>query len=88
MAKKILTVAGTAAGGLIGGTAASFIGKALFGKKKKKTPAPTTDTPTVMPLPDDEAVQRAKKEAQLRARARGGRSSTILTGSDDVLGGY
>lgn len=78
MAKKILNVATF---GLAGVAA-----KALFGKKKKSTTGAEAPVPT-MPLPDDEAVARARKESIIRQRARGGRSSTILTGGD-VLGGY
>lgn len=84
MAKKVLRVASAISPfGLLG-----MAGKALLGKKKKSTPAatPTPEVPT-MPLADDEAVMRARKEALLRRRGAGGRSSTILTGGD-VLGGY
>ncbi len=78
MAKKILNVATFGLAGLVA--------PKIFGKKKKAAPAPEV-TPPTMPLPDDAAVARAKKEAIIRARGRGGRSSTILTGGD-VLGGY
>lgn len=74
MAKKILNVATF---GLAG---------ALFGKKKKKTPAPAPEQkPAVMPLADDEAVRRAKRKSIILQRSRRGRDSTILTG--DTLGG-
>ena len=76
MSKKVLNVATFGLSGLL---------LKPFGKKKKAAPAPTQAVPT-MPLPDDEAVARARKEALLRRRGAGGRSSTILT--DDTLGGY
>ena len=75
MSRKILNVATFGLSGL------------LLGKKKKKAEPTPEVTPPTMPLPDDEAIARARKEAILRQRARGGRSSTILT-DDDTLGGY
>lgn len=74
MAKKILNVA-----------TFGLLGSSLL-KKKKSVSTTSTPVPT-MPLPDDEAVARARKEAIIRQRARGGRSSTILT-DGDMLGGY
>lgn len=74
MARKILKVV-------------SPIGSLLLGKKKKSASATTTPSVPTMPLPDDQAVANAKKEAIIRQRARGGRSSTILT-DGEVLGGY
>lgn len=74
MAKKILKVASL---GLIGGS--------LLGGKKKKA-APVEDGPKVMPLADDEAVKRAKKQSLLQQMGRGGRSSTILSDDSDSLG--
>lgn len=49
----------------------------LFGGAK--SPAPPPPTP-VMPLPDDAAVQAAKKKKMGDIAARKGRASTILTG--------
>lgn len=45
--------------------------------KPKKTPA--------IPMPDVEAIQRAKKRTA--GQRSSGRASTILTGTDDGLGG-
>lgn len=52
------------------------------GKGKKSAPA----APNVMPLPDDEAVKRAKKRAALTTTSRTGRASTFLSGDSDTLG--
>ena len=58
------------------------------GGKKKKTAAAPEPTERVMPLPDDEAVKRARMASILQQRGRSGRSSTILTGgSGTTLGG-
>lgn len=49
--------------------------------------APVIEPPTVMPLPDDQAVQKAKKKSISAQMARRGRQSTILTQNDDAVGG-
>lgn len=54
------------------------------------TPDVNIDIPTpkeepVMPIPDEELSRAARRRA--RARRKGGRSSSILTGGD-TLGGY
>ena len=78
MAKKLLNVATF-------GLAGALLKPFGDGKKKEAAPAPAE---RVMPLPDDEAVQRARKASMLRQRGRSGRSSTILTGgSGTTLGG-
>lgn len=82
MAKKILKGVGKLAGGVVG----SVIGGKLLGGKKKKSAAPTGG-PIVMPLPDDEAVKRARKAAIAKQIGRGGRSSTILSDGDSLGGG-
>jgi hypothetical protein len=41
--------------------------------------APVIPPPAVMPTPDDAAVMAAKKKANVAARTRTGRQSTILT---------
>lgn len=82
MAGKLFkTIGKVAVGGLIG--------SALLGGKKKKDKPVAAPTPErVMPLPDDEAVKKARQASLLRQRGRGGRSSTILTGgSGGTLGG-
>lgn len=79
MSKRILSIA---TGGLLAGSIAG-------GSKKKETaPAPAPTTERVMPLPDDEAVRRARKASILKQRGRSGRSSTILSDSGDKLGSY
>lgn len=94
MAKKILKVAATIGGGLIGGPlgaiAGAGLGKLIGGKKKKEAaaPAPAPAGPQVMPLPDDAAVLAARKRSLAAQRRRGGRSSTILTTGSDKLGSY
>jgi len=47
-------------------------------------PPPPPEPVKAMPLPDDEAVKKARRSSGVRRRARSGRSSTIL--SDDTLG--
>lgn len=79
MGKVIKGVVKTLTFGTIGGAL-------LRGGKKKTAPAPAPEPP-VMPLADDEAVQRARRNAIARRMSAGGRSSTILTGSGDSLGG-
>lgn len=51
--------------------------------------APTVEPPSVMPTPDDKAVQAAKKKSIAAQLQRQGRASTILsqTGNADALGG-
>ena len=49
--------------------------------------APVIPPPAVMPTPDTEGVNAAKKKAQLAAATRTGRQSTILTDYGDKLGG-
>lgn len=66
--------------GLVG----SLLG--IGGGKKEAAPA-AAPAEKVMPLPDDEAIKRAKKQAISRQMSRGGRSSTILSQSSDTLGG-
>jgi len=50
-------------------------------------PKDESPTPVVMPLPDDESVQAAKKRQLALQAAGGGRASTILSQSSDKLGG-
>ena len=51
--------------------------------------APTVEPPPVMPTPDDQTVQAAKKKSIAAQLQRQGRASTILsqTGNADALGG-
>ena len=77
MAKKILNIA---TGGLAGALLKPF-GK----KKPAPTPAPEPG-PQIMPLADDEAILRARRRSVAMQRARGGRSSTILSSDSDTLG--
>lgn len=48
------------------------------------TVMPTIKEPTVMPLADDEAARRKKKQSLLAQRVRGGRPSTILTTNEKL----
>jgi hypothetical protein len=62
----------------------------LFRKKSTPSaPAPSEPGPRVMPLADDEAVRQARRKSLLKQMARGGRSSTMLTGepAGTTLGG-
>lgn len=58
----------------------------LFGIGPKAAPAPEAvgEPPPVMPTPDDEMMQLAKKRSLTEMMRRRGRASTILT---DPLGG-
>ena len=53
----------------------------------KAPKAPKMDPPPVMPVADDEAIRRAKKQSIIRQMSRGGRESTILTSDSETLGG-
>lgn len=53
-------------------------------KTPKAPPPPAPITP--MPIPDDEAVQQAKKRQQAQLVTRSGRASTILSDTGDKLG--
>ena len=57
---------------------------------QSKVQAPALSTPTIMPVPDDQAVQQAKRRSIAAQMARRGRASTILTdgqSSGETLGG-
>lgn len=49
--------------------------------------APVVEAQVVMPLPDDDAVQKAKKRSIASQMARRGRQSTILSQNEDAVGG-
>lgn len=52
---------------------------------KPKIPEPAAIEPVkIMPLPDDEAVKKAKKTATTRQRQRQGRASTILSDAGEL----
>ena len=78
---------GTALGIAIAGglSAAGMVASTLLAPKPKM-PAQQQQTPT-MPDADDQKVQMAKKRSIIGQMQRSGRSSTILTGDDDKLGG-
>lgn len=83
-------VAGTILGGPVGGAIGAGLGgaggaevdKALTPRDKSPSQAPIT-----MPLADDDAVKRAKRRSISAQMGRGGRTSTMLTGETDTLGG-
>jgi hypothetical protein len=62
-------------------------GKILGGGGKKKAAPAATPPERVMPLPDDEAVARARKASMFRQANRSGRASTILTSPGSTMGG-
>jgi len=79
MAKKILTGIGKIAFGTVG---------AALGFGKKKSGSPQAAPAPVMPIADDEAVKRARRRSVASQMQRGGRTSTMLTDSDNsTLGG-
>ncbi|MCB0252156.1 MAG: hypothetical protein KDI55_00320 [Anaerolineae bacterium] len=55
------------------------IGDALFGKPA--APAAVKETPTAMPIKDDERQRREALKQSREASESGGRSSTMMTGS-------
>jgi hypothetical protein len=69
-----------AAGGAIG---------SMIGSKKAAAPVEAPKPgPVVMPLADGEAARAARRRSMAAQLQRGGRSSTMLTGSNsDRLGG-
>lgn len=48
---------------------------------------PAVTPPPPMPVPDSAAMQREQKQSLARQRRRSGRRSTILTATDEALGG-
>lgn len=83
------TAAGTAAAGTSLGTAAAYgAGTAVAGALAAKLLAPKIPgqkSPT--PLPDQSAIDQAKRRSLLLQRQRAGRDSTILSqGDSDTLG--
>jgi len=79
-----MTLLKSAAGALASGVVGS-----IFGGGKQAAPAapaPAVEKPTVMPTPDDEAAQKAKKRSIVAQIQRQGRASTILTGDNEAMG--
>jgi hypothetical protein len=65
-------------------TSAGSLGQSLLTKMPKAPPVPDA-----LPLQDSDKLKRAKKRSVVRQRARGGRMSTMLSGSGgDSLGAY
>lgn len=60
------------------------LGGTILGNVMQKKP-PTVEPPKVMPTPDDQAMQRARRRSLAEQYGRRGRTSTILT-DDDSLG--
>ena len=58
----------------------------LFGGTPAPAPVnvPIIPEPTVMPLPDDAAVKKAKRKSLISQQQRGGRTSTILSTKDKL----
>ena len=84
MAKGILDVGKS----LLQTATFGILGNAILGNgKKAAAPAPAATTARVMPIADDAAVMRARKRSITAQMQRGGRGSTILTGSTETLGG-
>lgn len=65
--------------------ALSPLGAALGMFDKPKAQAPQKER--VMAMPDEDALQRAKRRSLTEQVRRAGRSSTILTDDSDTLGG-
>lgn len=50
----------------------------------KKPKIPKAAEPTVVPMVQPEQVEKEKQRTVARARARGGRQSTMLSGNDTL----
>jgi hypothetical protein len=59
----------------------------LFSSPPKPKSTPKVAAPVVMPTPDDDAVNNAKRRALLARQAQSSRASTDLFDKADVLGG-
>lgn len=79
MAKQIL--------GAVVSPFATLLG--IAGKKSTPTPtpAPAASGPKIMPLADGDAVRAARKKSIAAQLGRGGRTSTMLSGDSETLGG-
>lgn len=76
---SIGAAAGTTAGqAVIAGTASSVVGAGLSAALAPDAPQPKGPTP----MPDQSAIDQAKKRSLLLQRQRGGRESTILSQGD------
>jgi hypothetical protein len=62
---------------------AGIVGGGNAPKKMKEAPLPPVEAP--QPMPDEEAIKRAKMRAAV-LRRRGGRADTIMTDEDDLGG--
>jgi hypothetical protein len=73
----------------VGSLASKAVGSLIGGKKTAPAPAPVEAGPRVMPLADDGAVRLARRRSLQKQLARGGRTSTMLTGegTGTTLGG-
>jgi hypothetical protein len=79
VAKQILSAVVSPIGTLLG-----------IGQKKATaapTPTPTATGPKIMPLADGDAVRAARKKSIAAQLSRGGRTSTMLSGESETLGG-
>lgn len=75
----------------LAGFATGIVGGVLGGLLDKPEvpeipPPPVVTPPTPMPLPDDEAIQQARRRSIAAQMQRSGRASTLLT-QDPVTGG-
>lgn len=98
MASLFRTVVSAGLGFFSGGPAGallsiggSILGDALGNKKQQAAPPappPVVEAPPPLPLPDDKAVQDAKRRSIAAQITRRGRQSTILStpASSDTLG--
>lgn len=62
------------------------VGKVVGSLLGTKQEAPAVIAPAVMPTPDDDAVNQARRRKAAELQSRGGRASTILS-QDEKLGG-
>ena len=78
---------GAAAVPIFSAVASSLVGHLLSKPSKTSTPTPAEPPPTVMPAPDMQAQQAARRRqaATLTAKQMGA-SDTLLTGDNSTLG--
>jgi len=88
VAKGILSGGLGLVGGLSGGILGGLLGKKPKVDEEEAPVAPVVEPPPLMPIPDDEEAQKARRRSIAAQISRRGRQSTILTQRDigDSLG--
>lgn len=76
-----ITVGQAIGGSLLSQGVTGLVGAALQGSKKTPgaTPIPGMESPPVMPIPDDQAAEAARRRRIAEIQGRSGRQSTFLS---------